>query len=96
MPTTGDRANPALAMQRGETVSAVREAIARLPHDIRSVFLLHHYEHLSYQEIAGIAGCSERGVETRLYRARQRLRQSLAPLWDGTPVKPGEGRRDSP
>jgi RNA polymerase sigma-70 factor (ECF subfamily) len=42
--------------------------------------LLHHYERLSYREIAAIAHCSERGVETRLYRARQQLRQRLAIL----------------
>jgi RNA polymerase sigma-70 factor (ECF subfamily) len=73
-------ADPAAALQRDETVGAVREAVARLPQDLRTALLLHHYEHLSYQEIADIAGCSERGVETRLYRARQRLRRWLAPL----------------
>jgi RNA polymerase sigma-70 factor (ECF subfamily) len=90
VPTAGDRANPALEMQRDETVDAVREAVARLPHDLRTAFLLHHYEQLRYQEIAEIVGCSERGVETRLYRARQRLRQSLAHLWEETPAAPAE------
>jgi RNA polymerase sigma-70 factor (ECF subfamily) len=74
--------DPAAALQRDETVGAVREAVARLPQDLRTALLLHHYEHLSYQEIADIAGCSERGVETRLYRARQRLRRWLEPLWE--------------
>lgn len=88
VPTAGDRANPALEMERDETVEAVRGAIARLPHDLRTAFLLHHYEHFSYQEISGIVGCSERGVETRLYRARQRLRQLLTHLWEETPAAP--------
>jgi RNA polymerase sigma-70 factor (ECF subfamily) len=40
--------------------------------------LLHHYEHLPYRQIGEVVGCSERGVETRLYRARQLLRTELA------------------
>lgn len=66
------------ALVQDETVSAVRAAIDALPHDLKVAVLLHHYERLSYREIAAIAGCSERGIETRLYRARQLLKQSLA------------------
>jgi hypothetical protein len=40
--------------------------------------LLHYCEHLSHHEIGEITGCPERGVETRPYRARRRLRDSLA------------------
>lgn len=57
---------------------ALRAAVDRLPDDLRVVILLHHYEHLSYREIGAVVGCSERGVETRLYRARQQLRADLA------------------
>ena len=39
--------------------------------------LLHHYEALSYREIAAVIGCGERGVEARLARARRRLKQQL-------------------
>jgi RNA polymerase sigma-70 factor, ECF subfamily len=74
-------ADPAEALQRDESVAAVQQAVSRLPHDLRTAFLLHYYERLSYQEIADISGCSERGVETRLYRARLRLRKWLEPLW---------------
>ncbi len=90
MPSAGGGANPALTLEQDETVAAVRQAIARLPHELRTAFLLHHYERLSYQEIAEIAACSERGVESRLYRARQRLRQWLAGLWDEAAVAPSE------
>ena len=71
-------AGPDAALARDESLEAVRAAMDALPHDLRVTVLLHHYEHLSYREIAAIAGCSERGVETRLYRARQLLRQQLA------------------
>lgn len=61
-----------------EAQVALRTAIDRLPDDQRVAILLHHYEHLSYRDIGAVVGCSERGVETRLYRARQQLRTELA------------------
>jgi RNA polymerase sigma-70 factor (ECF subfamily) len=75
---TAPEACPDAALARDESLEAVRTAVDALPHDLKTAVLLHHYEHLSYREIAAIAHCSERGVETRLYRARQQLRQSLA------------------
>jgi RNA polymerase sigma factor (sigma-70 family) len=75
-----DAPAPATAMEQRETLEALSAAIEQLPHDLKSTLLLHHYEHLSYREIAAVVGCSERGVETRLYRARQRLREGLRPL----------------
>jgi RNA polymerase sigma-70 factor (ECF subfamily) len=71
---------PDAALVQDEALAAVRASIAQLPHDLKVTVLLHHYDKLSYREIAEITGCSERGVETRLYRARQQLRQTLAGL----------------
>ncbi len=70
--------NPGQSLEHDEMLASVREAIGRLPHDLKATLLLHHYDHLSYREIGEITGCSERGVETRLYRARQQLREMLA------------------
>jgi RNA polymerase sigma-70 factor (ECF subfamily) len=70
-------AGPDALLVRDESLDALRRAIDALPHDLKATVLLHHYERLSYREIASITGCSERGVETRLYRARQRLRRAL-------------------
>jgi RNA polymerase sigma-70 factor, ECF subfamily len=70
--------SPDGALARDEALEAVRNAIDTLSHDLKVTVLLHHYEHLSYREIAEITHCSERGVETRLYRARQQLRGQLA------------------
>lgn len=69
---------PGAAMIRDEAVSALRAAVDALPHDLKVTVLLHHYEHLPYRQIGEVVGCSERGVETRLYRARQLLRTELA------------------
>ena len=72
-----DQPGPALGLAQDEMRAAVRAAIGELPHDLKVAVLLHHYENLSYREIADIVRCSERGVETRLYRARQQLRVKL-------------------
>lgn len=72
-----DRPGPDALLAQDEVADAVRSAIEELPHDLKVAVLLHHYQNLSYREIAEITRCSERGVETRLYRARQQLRQLL-------------------
>ena len=72
-----DVPGPDTSLAHDELLDAVRHAVGELPHDLKVAMLLHHYENLSYREIADITHCSERGVETRLYRARQRLRQTL-------------------
>lgn len=76
-PATGED-GPDASLARDESVEALKAAVDSLPHDLKITVLLHHYEHLSYREIASVVGCSERGVETRLYRARQLLKKELA------------------
>ena len=72
-----EQLSPDQNLEHDETLEQVRTAINSLPHDLKVTILLHHYDQLPYREIAAITGCSERGVETRLYRARQRLRDAL-------------------
>jgi RNA polymerase sigma-70 factor (ECF subfamily) len=79
--------SPNVALENDETLAAVRAAIQQLPHDLKVTLLLHYYEHLSYHEIGEITGCSDRGVETRLYRARRQLRDRLASLLN-EPTRP--------
>jgi RNA polymerase sigma-70 factor (ECF subfamily) len=83
-PATGEL-GPDEALARDEALGALKAAIDSLPHDLKVCVLLHHYEHLSYREIASIAHCSERGVETRLYRARHQLRIKLAGFFSESP-----------
>lgn len=77
IPFADEAPAPDASLEHSEALAALDTAIAGLPHDLRTTLLLHHFERLSYREIAGIVGCSERGVETRLYRARQALRTAL-------------------
>ena len=77
-----DCATPDEALVQKETLAALEAAVAALPHELKTVLLLHHYEHLSYREIGAITGCRERGIETRLYRAKRILRESVARFLD--------------
>jgi RNA polymerase sigma-70 factor (ECF subfamily) len=70
-------ASPDAAAANREEVTAVESAISLLPEELREAILLFVYEDLGYSEIAGIVGCSPKAVETRIYRARQLLKQTL-------------------
>lgn len=73
-----DGATPAASADERECAAAVRDAIAALPDDQRTATILFEYEDQSHAEIAAVLGCSAKAVETRLYRARQSLRERLA------------------
>ncbi|MBE2212998.1 MAG: RNA polymerase sigma factor [Opitutaceae bacterium] len=73
-----DRPGPDRILEHDEALAALAAAIDRLPHELKVPLLLHHYERMDYATLGPILGCSARGVETRLYRARQYLRAELA------------------
>jgi RNA polymerase sigma-70 factor (ECF subfamily) len=52
-------------------------AIAALPASLKEPLILHTVEGLSQAETAQVLGISEKAVETRVYRARARLEESL-------------------
>ena len=59
-------------------LARVRGAIDLLPHNLREVLLLRGVDDVSQAETAVILRVSEKTVETRLYRARTKLRELLA------------------
>lgn len=67
------------AHQRRQALDA---AIARLPAKLKEPLLLTYFEELSQQEAATLLGVSVKTVETRIYRARQRLALLLAEAAD--------------
>ena len=71
-------ASPSEHAASEELAAAVRNAIHGLPHDLKTVTLLFEYQEQSHGEIAAALGCTPKAVETRLYRARQILRERLA------------------
>ena len=71
------KATPDANADTHERAQAVRAALAELPEDQRAIVLLSEYEDRSHGEIAAVLGCTAKAVETRLYRARQTLREKL-------------------
>lgn len=57
----------------------VQAALRSLPEKHRIILTLRDIEGLSYEEIASILGLSPGTVDSRLFRARKKLREKLAP-----------------
>ena len=65
------------AHEIGDEIAA---AMAKLPEDQRTAIVLAEYHGLSCAEVAEVMHCSEKSVESRLYRAKQTLRGYLRHL----------------
>jgi RNA polymerase sigma-70 factor (ECF subfamily) len=76
--TPSTEPGPAARAEAAETNIAVRHAVQELPPDLRAVVVLCEWEELSAMEAADVLQTSARGVESRLYRARKLLKQSLS------------------
>lgn len=59
---------------------AIDRALAELPADLREAVILRDLHGLEYRDIAEATGAPMGTVESRIFRARQRLRRALAPL----------------
>lgn len=64
----------------------IDKALATLPEDLRRSVVLRDLHGLDYQEIAAATGVPLGTVESRLFRARRRLRPMLTPLLRGPSV----------
>ena len=60
-----------------ETKAAIETAIQALPEHLRTVFVLHRYDHLTYREIAEMQQVSVKTVESRMSKALKRLKIAL-------------------
>ena len=59
---------------------SIDRALAELPAEMRLALVLRDVEGLDYKEIAGVTGAPIGTVESRIFRARRRLRTLLHPL----------------
>ena len=82
---------PIEALQRKELREALSKALASLEPKYRQVLVLRDIQHLSGAETAKALGLSGEAVRTRLHRARLRMRDALAPGFDGAWIR-GRGR----
>ena len=71
---------PVLAAEQAEVIE---KAIEELPGPFRDVYVLADVEGLPNQDIADMLGLSVPAVKSRLHRARMRMRDALAPHFEG-------------
>lgn len=72
--------NPAKSFEQDGTRSNIQAAIMNLGDDGRIVIALRHFSELSYQQISEILEIPEKTVRSRLYTARQQMRNFLLGL----------------
>jgi RNA polymerase sigma-70 factor (ECF subfamily) len=72
--------NPREALSAKERGTILQKALAKVPIKFRAAVVFKDIEGLSYIEIAKILKCRIGTVESRIYRARQSLREELLKL----------------
>jgi RNA polymerase sigma-70 factor (ECF subfamily) len=65
-----------------QMMHAIENSLMRIQPDYRAVIVLRHFLHLGYEDIGDILEVPEKTVKSRLYTARQLLRDLL--VEDGT------------
>ena len=68
---------PAAASERAELVDLVRAGVEELPEPFKSILVLREYAEMSYDQLAEVLGVPKGTVESRLFRARLKLRDWL-------------------
>lgn len=71
--------SPEAEAAREQLRSILERAIASLPENFRTVFVLHEIEGVSVEDAAQVLEIPTGTVKTRLMRARRKLQQALAP-----------------
>lgn len=74
-------ATPESALERRQLGQAIERAVAALPDDQRAALVLDEFHGLSIAEIAAVLGAPENTIKTRLFRARERMREALRADW---------------
>lgn len=69
--------NPYLTTHNNIVVSKIKDAIQRLPQNMRSVFVLYEINEMKYKEIAKTLEMPENSVKVYLLRARKKLQEEL-------------------
>lgn len=75
--TNSNNDNPYLTTHFRMMASNVKEAIQRLPENLRSVFVLYEIEGLKYKEIGKVLDLPLNSVKVYLLRARKKLQEEL-------------------
>lgn len=63
--------------ESGDQLARLRDALARLPDDQRAILSLHYLDGIGLAEIARVLNVPQGTVKSRLFHARNRLKQTL-------------------
>jgi RNA polymerase sigma-70 factor (ECF subfamily) len=74
---------PFKEIEARELARWLQKALTLLPDRQATVFVMHHFEQLSREQISAAVGISLDAVSTALYKSRQRLLKQLAVLNQG-------------
>jgi RNA polymerase sigma-70 factor (ECF subfamily) len=77
-----DAEGPAEQVLSREALQLLARAVGRLPTEFRAAFLLRVETDLSFREIADILQITEETARWRVFKARQKLMETLAPQLD--------------
>ena len=69
---------PERCVEGAETRQAIEDALMRIKPELQAVVVLRHFMHLSYQDMSQTLQVPEKTVKSRLYSARQLLRELLS------------------
>jgi RNA polymerase sigma-70 factor, ECF subfamily len=72
-----DPASEEESMLRAERARLLREAVEKLPEQMRRCLMLRVYQDMRYREIATVMRLSPETVKVHLFQARRRLREDL-------------------
>jgi len=82
-----DHFDPEIVAERNESKDRLWRAIGRLDEKHREVIILRHFQNLSYDDMAKLLFCNRGTVTSRLFYARQQLKEIL----EGTPTSEASG-----
>ena len=71
---------PDEAYEKAEMRKLIKNALDTLPEDQRMALVLREYQDLSYEEIAAALNCSLGAVKSKIYRARQSIKDILVEM----------------
>ncbi len=74
--------NPENLLLNDEIVKVIKQAIEKLPEEMRIAITLREFEGMSYEEIAQAMDCPVGTVRSRIFRAREAIDEKLNPLLD--------------
>ena len=75
--SVADNTGPDSTVESDDLAHWIQDGLMALNHDYRTVVVLRHFSDLSYREIGDVLDIPEKTVKSRLYSARQSMKERL-------------------